>query len=628
MIEKIKHYSFTTPASVHDEEALTALELCGRLGAKVNEIIGSVNKDISEMKDSILHYQTVKIPDYIFKWLDEHPEATTTVLDGALTAQKMHPDTLSVFHNGYVTPFGSSVKGDGVTDDTEALQTIINKLENGDTLFIPSNYKCVVTDTIRIEKSVNVMWFGDIIYKGVRDKPALYLKGMKNKIIVIQSVKDKETGVYHGWEVDNYAGVRFENIWHCNVRVGSILNFTTGIQFVCSAGINEGFCNNTFDIGTVQNNKIGLDIIGDGVQSWFNANVVNNMWISVTGVSDAYYTANVERYGIKETFKNGCEFPHDSNIFNNIKFDLYKLSGGSFTCVYLTRAINWVFNDYRLELIGDNVKFCDLDLQYSKVQNICFSPSIELRGAIENVKINVINYTTCGLAYNDIFECSRGINKPHLKHLVNESFSGKQRMYHTSFNSIDGWFALNVANTSLKDTSSQTGEKVFVYGSKPSEEYATLYESVRYIKGLKKGDSITCEMCEGVKGTGYVWFKCYDENGNVITSQALNGSGYYFDNNTYKASVNALHKTVTLNQDVDTVAVLFFGKISHIDIYVDSEQVTVRKSVDDVRNRSKQNFAATQPTITTDFELNDILFNASSSEQNGWLLQPDGWVEF
>lgn len=45
MIEKMSlHYSFTNPASVHDEEALTALELAGRQGAKINEIIDSQNE--------------------------------------------------------------------------------------------------------------------------------------------------------------------------------------------------------------------------------------------------------------------------------------------------------------------------------------------------------------------------------------------------------------------------------------------------------------------------------------------------------------------------------------------------------------------------------------------------------
>lgn len=38
------HYSFENPASVYDEEALTALELAGRQGAKINEVIGDQNR--------------------------------------------------------------------------------------------------------------------------------------------------------------------------------------------------------------------------------------------------------------------------------------------------------------------------------------------------------------------------------------------------------------------------------------------------------------------------------------------------------------------------------------------------------------------------------------------------------
>lgn len=45
MIEKMNlHYSFENPASAYDEEALTALELAGRQGAKINELVEAQNK--------------------------------------------------------------------------------------------------------------------------------------------------------------------------------------------------------------------------------------------------------------------------------------------------------------------------------------------------------------------------------------------------------------------------------------------------------------------------------------------------------------------------------------------------------------------------------------------------------
>lgn len=54
-------------------------------------------------------------------WLEEHPEATTTVEDNSLTFEKLVNGTL-----GFVTPemFGS--KGDGVTDDTNAIRSMFS----------------------------------------------------------------------------------------------------------------------------------------------------------------------------------------------------------------------------------------------------------------------------------------------------------------------------------------------------------------------------------------------------------------------------------------------------------------------------------------------------------------------
>lgn len=75
MLEKLReHFSFTTPASVHDEEALTALELSGRYGKKINEIIEDQNKHREEV--------TLRIGNHI--------ESTNTALkeqDGKIDAE-------------------------------------------------------------------------------------------------------------------------------------------------------------------------------------------------------------------------------------------------------------------------------------------------------------------------------------------------------------------------------------------------------------------------------------------------------------------------------------------------------------------------------------------------------------
>lgn len=91
MIEKLNsHYSFTNPATVHDEEALTTLELVGRTTAKVNEVADDQNslrtetaikmnlqdtkieQRLSEQDTKIEHVRSVEIPENITEEVLEH----------------------------------------------------------------------------------------------------------------------------------------------------------------------------------------------------------------------------------------------------------------------------------------------------------------------------------------------------------------------------------------------------------------------------------------------------------------------------------------------------------------------------------------------------------------------------
>lgn len=59
-------------------------------------------------------------------WLKEHPEASTTVQDGSIEEQKIHPSFLPFIKKDYVTPQMFGAVGDGVHDDTEAFQRAFN----------------------------------------------------------------------------------------------------------------------------------------------------------------------------------------------------------------------------------------------------------------------------------------------------------------------------------------------------------------------------------------------------------------------------------------------------------------------------------------------------------------------
>lgn len=72
MIEKLNpHYSFTNPASVHDEEALTALELAGRTNCKMNQVIDAYH----ELREDWYKEKTEVIPARVEGAVNEHIRA-------------------------------------------------------------------------------------------------------------------------------------------------------------------------------------------------------------------------------------------------------------------------------------------------------------------------------------------------------------------------------------------------------------------------------------------------------------------------------------------------------------------------------------------------------------------------
>lgn len=116
---------------------------------------GNPGQSLRTNGDGTTEWASVGLPtdeqteEAINAWLDEHPEATTTVQDHSLTYEKLVIGAL-----GYVTPEMFGAKGDGVTDDTTAIQSAV-QFEN---VFLMPNAEYLITEPISLA-NVNIVGF-------------------------------------------------------------------------------------------------------------------------------------------------------------------------------------------------------------------------------------------------------------------------------------------------------------------------------------------------------------------------------------------------------------------------------------------------------------------------------------
>ena len=110
----------------------------------VNNLLETIPKDYNELnrkvEDNTLGISKLNegglvlkdeiIEEDINNWLNEHPEATTTVQNKSITETKISNIFLPYIKNGYVTPEMFGAVGDGVADDSGALEQTLSSNKN------------------------------------------------------------------------------------------------------------------------------------------------------------------------------------------------------------------------------------------------------------------------------------------------------------------------------------------------------------------------------------------------------------------------------------------------------------------------------------------------------------------
>lgn len=198
------------------------------------------------------------LESYVNDWLDSHPEATTTVQDGSLTEVKFTNTLKLKTIKDYVTPEMFGAVGDGVTDDTDAINDALTEVctTHGTLVFINGkHYK--VSDTLEITDFCNVIGTG------------AYIEGTsgQNCVLEVNVPKIKENRTLHG---NNYyleiningngalTGIRGTSINAYNVFNTSIRDCNLCFDAVSPAELNV---ENIYCIG-YGSDSVGIKIQG------------------------------------------------------------------------------------------------------------------------------------------------------------------------------------------------------------------------------------------------------------------------------------------------------------------------------------------------------------------------------
>lgn len=144
LINKIKHYAITNPATVYDEDATTALDLAARTAAKVNECIDVVNEHLTDC-DKKHKEQDGRISD-AEKYMKENIiDIAKTLYDQAVARGEFDTiplETYAKLTGGVFNVKEFGAEGDGINDDHEYIQAAIDaaKQVEGSTVYLPAGH--------------------------------------------------------------------------------------------------------------------------------------------------------------------------------------------------------------------------------------------------------------------------------------------------------------------------------------------------------------------------------------------------------------------------------------------------------------------------------------------------------
>ncbi|MCX7604919.1 MAG: hypothetical protein N2036_12655 [Bryobacteraceae bacterium] len=223
--------------------------------------------------------------------------------------------------------------GDGVANDTTALQNAANAAAANGALLVIGRGNFLVTAPITVpgEAAGLIMEGGVITRSGSGIGLILGNSGtFNNRNKVYRNIR-VQRAVQSDWSSEGDIGVRIFNIDACDVDIRQAEGFTIGVQLV---GDQRGCEDSTLYYGRIVNNRIGLDLRTLTASAWMNS------LVHVGGhfANGATVNPTQARFGVRFSREPGAYTLHNRHLFLGPAFELQNQSGAVDAIPFLTEV--------------------------------------------------------------------------------------------------------------------------------------------------------------------------------------------------------------------------------------------------------------------------------------------------
>ena len=331
-----------------------------------NKKSGAWDSTVVEKKPLSEAIQLEGVGEAVNEWLNQHPEATTTVEDGSLIESKFSDYLKLQAIKDYVTPEMFGAVGDGVTDDTQALQ---DAFDSRKPVFLsPKTYLTrgnIVTTNHIFGRGLNSR------LKALEADQTYVLKILSRSVhlnnICVQgtgeSVADGNYGNCTGIFVDaGVTGLIFNNVFM--VCCGKGLHITQTIWdcnffhlwiYFCEVGIKTDIAmlECKFDTCSLSHNRLEIDLTGGTYITFINCGIGS----STTQRFGKFYSVHCVRF-ISCNFEE-ANVDTDGSVFFLEKWDNLLIFDGCYIrrCSKKAGATNTSLFRSNTELSRNVVKF-------------------------------------------------------------------------------------------------------------------------------------------------------------------------------------------------------------------------------------------------------------------------------